>query len=81
MIRLRYARGGARYLLRGLREGRLPLIVLGLAILTVRFGKLWRPGRSRVASVPVEAGRPVALRLSRPGEAPVTFRMDVADRD
>ena len=51
------------------------LIVAGLAILTVRFGRLWRQGRSLVATVPLEADDPVALRVSRPGQTPVTFRM------
>lgn len=81
VIRFLYARGGGRYLLRGLREGRLTLIVVGLAILTVRFGRLWRSRRSLVATVPVEAGSPVALRVSHPGETPVTFRMGGAGQD
>ena len=76
MLRFFSARRGAHYFFQGLREGRWPLILVGLTVLVARFNKRWRPGGSRVAAVRVKAGQSVGLRVSRPGEEPVTFRVD-----
>ena len=76
MLRFLSARRGARYLFRGFREGSLPLILVGLTALVARFNKRWRPDRSRVATVRTAPGETVGLRVSRPGEAPMTFRVD-----
>lgn len=63
------ARNGARYLFRGLREGKVPLILVGLTLLVARFNRRWRPDRSRVVTVRVKPGETVRLRVSRPGDA------------
>lgn len=75
MLRFFSARRGARYLFQGLREGRWPLILVGLTVLVARVNRRWRPDGSRVATVRVKADEAVGLRVSRPGEAPVTFRV------
>ena len=76
MTRFLSARRGARYLFQGLREGKSPLILVGLIVLVARFNRRWRPYRSRVTTVRVRPGQTVGLRVSRPGEAPATFRVD-----
>ena len=76
MPRFFSARRGAHYLFQGLREGRWPLILVGLTVLVARFNKRWRPAGSRAAAVRMKTGQSVGLRVSRPGEAPVTFRVD-----
>ena len=76
MLRFFSVRRGARYLFQGLREGRWPLILLGLTVLVARFNKRCRPYRSRVATVRVKPGQTVGLRVSRPGEASATFRVE-----
>ena len=76
MLRFLSARRGAHYFFKGLREGRWPLILVGLTVLVARFNKRWRPAGARVAAVRMKTGRSVGLRVSRPGEAPVTFRVD-----
>ena len=76
MIRFFSPRRGVRYLFQGLREGKSPLILVGLIVLLARFNKRWRPDRLRVATVRVEPGEAVGLRVSRPGEAPATFRVE-----
>jgi len=76
MIRFFSASRGARYLFQGLREGKSPLVLVGLIVLVAWFNKRWRPDRSRVATVRVKPGQTLGLRVSRPGEAPATFRVD-----
>ncbi len=76
MFRFFSAGRGVRYLFQGLREGRWPLILVGLTVLVVRFNKRWRPAGPRVARARLTAGQSVGLRVSRPGEAPVAFRVD-----
>ena len=76
MLRFLSARRGARYLFQGLRQGRWPLILVGLTVLVARFNKCCRPDASRVATVRVKPGQSLGLRVSRPGEAPTTFRVD-----
>jgi len=76
MLRFLSARRGARYLFQGLREGRWPLILVGLTVLVARFNRRWRPSGSRVATVRVKTGQSVGLRVYRPGETPAAFRVD-----
>ncbi len=75
MFRFFSAGLGVRYLFQGLREGRWPLILVGLTVLVTRFNKRWMPAGSRVVKVRLKAGQSVGLRVSRPGDAPVTFRV------
>ncbi|MCE2529132.1 MAG: hypothetical protein J4G11_04610 [Acidimicrobiia bacterium] len=79
MLRFFSARRGARYLFQGLREGRWPLILVGLTVLVARFNRRWRRAGSRVASVRVKTGQSVGLRVFRPGETPAAFRVDASD--
>jgi len=76
MLRFFSARRGIRDLFQGLREGKPLLILAGLVVLVARFNKRWRPDRSRVATVRVKPGQTVGLRVSRPGKAPATFRVE-----
>ncbi len=74
-----YGFRGGRYVLRGLREGRMSLVAFGILMVVGRMALRWRRRDRKVAGVRLEPGSSVALRVSRPGEDPVTFRVD-ADR-
>ena len=66
---------GARYALRGLQEGRMSLVALGVFMILGRLATRRRPG-TRVAGLRLDPGSSAALRVSRPGDDPVTFRVD-----
>ena len=66
---------GTYYVLRGLRQGRPPLVAVGIFMILRRLLKRRRNG-GRVVSVRLKRGSSVALRVSPPGDDPVTFRMD-----
>ena len=64
---------------RGLREGRVSLVALGTLMILVRIMGRRRRG-DRVADLPLEPGSSVVLRVSKPGDDPVTFGLDSLDR-
>ena len=66
---------GARYVLRGLQDGRMSLAALGVFMILGRLATRRRRG-TKVADVRLKPGSSVALRVSRPGDDPVTFRVD-----
>ena len=65
---------GTRYLFRGLRTGDVPLFVLGFLMAFAQRAKKRRGGT--VTSLKLKAGQSAALRVTRPGAAPVTYRID-----
>jgi len=67
------ARGGARYIVRGLVRGRRSSIAIGVLIILYRLlvGRRRRTGPS--VGMSLAPGDSVGLRVSRPGDDPVTF--------
>ena len=68
-------RRGVLYVLRGLRQGRPSVIAMGVLIVLSRFvmGSRRRGGRS--VNVKLAPGESVGLRVNRPGDDPVNFRV------
>ena len=65
---------GTRYLFRGLRTGDVPLFVVGFLM---AFAQRTRKRRgAKVTSLTLKAGQSAALRVTRPGADPVTYRID-----
>ena len=65
---------GPGYLFRGLREGSPGIFLLGLALSVVRLGQ--RRKAPKPYSIKLKAGESIALRISKPGSAPVSYRVD-----
>ena len=65
---------GPAHFFKGLRQGDVPLVFLGAALLLLRLSR--RKRKSKVTSLMLEAGESVALRVTRPGADPVTYRLD-----
>ena len=65
---------GTRYLFRGLRTGDVPLFILGFLMAFVQRARKRRGGK--VSSLNLKAGQSAALRVTRPGAEPVTYRID-----
>ena len=63
---------GARYVFRGLRQGRMWLVVVGMFMILRRV-LAWRRRRDGVVHVNLKRGSSVALRVSGPTDDPVTF--------
>lgn len=69
------ARSGFRYVIRGLRQGRHSLIVMGVLMILSRLVTRRRQHGGRVVNVKLAPGETVGLRVSRPGDDPITFRV------
>ena len=59
---------------KALRQGDVPLVFLGAALLLLRLSR--RKRKSKATSLTLEAGESVALRVTRAGADPVTYRLD-----
>ena len=66
---------GVLYVFRGLRQGRQAVTAMGVLIILSRLmtGRRRRSGRS--VKVGLTPGDSVGLRVSHPGDDPVTFRL------
>jgi len=65
---------GSRMLFRGLRTGDVPLFAFGFLLVFVRRARASR--RKKLTSLTLRAGQSAALRVTRGGADPVTYRID-----
>ena len=67
-------RRGPMLFFRGLRRGDIPAFAFGGVLLLLRWSR--RNRETRVTKITLRAGQSAALRVTRPGAAPVAYRID-----